>query len=536
MRLSPALLALAWLALLPGPLTAAPCADADRLRVDPRPVLNGFGLNAHNHRFIGASLAGLTPQNIHRLRLKWVFALPDTESPRAVPLVTPDTLVIADNPGTVYALDRDSGCEKWRFDAGAMVRTALRHVKSGDDDLVVLGTFDAELIALNLADGSLRWRLDADAHPRAMLSGSAVDHAGVIYQPVSSYEVMWALNPFYACCTFRSSVLAVAAGSGDILWRAYTVEEAPRVVKSRWIRPDHLGPSGAPVWSQPTLDLVRGRIYVATGENYSSPATDTSDAILAFDLHSGKLLWKRQLLAGDAWNLSCVSDLHHNCPDERGEDLDFGAPPILATVAGRDYLLAGQKSGRVFALDPTRQGAVLWSHKAGAGGKMGGVHFAMAADPERGVLYVPISDRPAGGGEGQRNPSLQAFAIADGERLWSTPAPGDCIDRSGAEPEPVDDCFRGFSAAVTATEHLVLAPTLDGVLRIFDAATGAQLWSFDTRRSFTAVNGGEARGGAFDVGGVFAADGQLFVSSGYGQFGQLPGNAFMVFEVAPEGS
>ncbi|GAB5452361.1 MAG: PQQ-binding-like beta-propeller repeat protein [Halioglobus sp.] len=509
------------------------CVSGEVAGIDPTVRLNGWGFNEKNHRFIPQSRAGITPDNVESLQLKWAFALPGAESPRALPLITSNTIVVADEDGGVYALDRDSGCQRWHYDADEMVRTALRYIRHGEKHLVAFGTWAGELITLNLITGDENWRVNVSDHPYGMLSGSPIDHDGVIYQPVSSYELAVAINPFYACCTFRSSIVAVSVDTGDIQWRAHTIEEQPGVVEPRRFLPDRKGPSGAPVWSQPTLDLKRQRLYVGTGENYSAPATDTSDAILAFDMKTGKRLWKRQFLGGDVWNLACVTRYHPNCPEEQGEDLDFGAPPILVTVAGRDYLLAGQKRGRFLALDPAAEGAPVWSDRTGSGGKAGGVHFAMAVDEKRGVLYVPISDRPIGdlvgdSFNGTPNPSLHAYDIATGRKQWEVSAPGDCRDASG---DAVKGCFPGFSAAITATDNLVFAPTLDGYLRAFDADTGTQRWSFDSTGRHSAVNGGMATGGAIDAGGILLDDGQLFVVSGYGQFSQIPGNAFLVFEV-----
>ena len=513
---------------------SADCDINGAAAVSPSSVVSGWGFDQQNHRFIPQARAGINPDNVADLQLDWVFALPDTKAARAVPLITENTVVVADEDGGVYALDRATGCEHWRFDAGSMVRTALRHIAHKGKDLLVFGTFNGELISLDLRTGSEIWRSGLADHAYAMLSGSAVDHEGVIYQPVSSYELFVAVNPFYGCCTFRGSLVAVSADDGRILWRTHTIEEQPQVTNARLLLPDQRGPSGAPVWSQPTLDLKRQRVYVGTGENYSAPATATSDAIMAFDMRTGERLWTRQFLQDDVWNLACLSELHPNCPENPGEDLDFGAPPILATVKGRDYILAGQKNGQVYALNPDADGEVVWTAKVGSGGKAGGIHFAMAVDEQRGALYVPISDRPLGkwigdSFNGTPNPSLQAYDIASGERLWETLAPGNCLD---AQERAIDGCHPGFSAAPTATDDLVFAPTLDGVIRVFDAADGKQRWSFDTYAQFAAVNGGQAEGGAIDVGGVLVAGGQLFVLSGYGQFGQMPGNAFMVFSVA----
>ncbi|MGB1142334.1 MAG: PQQ-binding-like beta-propeller repeat protein, partial [Halioglobus sp.] len=275
--------------------------------------------------------------------------------------------------------------------------------------------------------------------------------------------------------------------------------------------------------------------YVGTGENYSSPATDTSDAILAFRMADGSLAWKQQFTAGDAWNVACVSPIHHNCPEERGGDLDFGAPPIVANVEGRDIVLAGQKSGRVFALDPDRNGELLWTSKPGGGGKAGGVHFGMAIHPGHELLFVPISDRDVGvlgdSGEGSARPSLHAIDIASGETRWSIDAPGECLDNG----DPIDGCFRGFSAPVSVAGELLFAPTLDGELRIFNVLTGEQLWQYDTRQEYPAVNGDTATGGAIDLGGAYIGDGDIYLSSGYGLFNQIPGNAFMVFRPTVRG-
>jgi polyvinyl alcohol dehydrogenase (cytochrome) len=518
-------------------LLAGQCEPGIERLSDPLAVINGWGINNQNHRFIAEEAAGITPQNIDKLKLKWVFALPDSNGPRFSPLVTNDTVIISNETGLVYALDRATGCEKWVYDAGDMVRTAIRITHVDGLHILSFGTSAGELVAVDFSTGEQRWRIRPDEHPNAMLSGSSAEHKGVLYQPVSSSEIFFALSPFYRCCTFRGALVAIDVKAGERLWRAYTITQEASVVKSRLILPDHLGPSGAPIWSQPTLDLKRERIYVGTGENYSSPATDTSDAILAFDMNTGALIWQRQLLAGDAWNVACIAPGHPNCPDEKGDDLDFGAPPILAAVGGRDYILAGQKSGRVFALDPDQKGALLWSQKPGAGGKAGGIHFGMAIDPARGVLYVPISDREVAmlgnSADGPLNPSLHAYDIVNGEQLWETPSPADCLDHSDseAEPKPLDNCFPGFSAAATATEQLVFSPTLDGVIRAFDTKDGRELWSFNTAREFAAVNGDMAQGGAIDLSGVYLNRGQLFVSSGYGLVGQMAGNAFMVLEV-----
>ena len=517
------------------PAIANPCSQ-EIASIDPLPLVNGWGLNQKNHRYVKSSSAGITPDVLNDLAVKWVFAIADTDAPHTQPLITSNTVVIGDGSGGVYALDRNSGCERWRFDAGSVVRTALRYIETDDYHLISFGTLEADVFAIDLMTGEQRWRIKVDEHPQAMVTGSSVDHEGIIYQPISSWEVFWALNPFYSCCDFRSSIVAIDALTGEILWRSYTIDEPAKVTKPRLIFGDRRGPSGAPVWSQPTVDVKRNRLYVGTGENYSAPVTDTSDAIMAFDLTSGERIWSQQFLAGDAWTAACASPLDANCPEEDGPDLDFGAPPILVSLGTKDYILAGQKSGDVYALDPDNNGQSLWAYKASSGGMAGGVHFGMAIDQTRGVLYVPISDRDVGiigeNPPGTPKPSLHAIDIASGKPLWTVPAPGDCIDPKNSKP--IKNCHVGLSAAVTVTEDIVFAPSLDGYLYAFSSTNGELLWSYDTVRNYESVNKLESLGGAIDLGGVYLDGGQLFVSSGYGQIGQLPGNAFIVMDIQTE--
>ena len=243
----------------------------------------------------------------------------------------------------------------------------------------------------------------------------------------------------------------------------------------------------------------------------------------------GSIRWVHQFHANDAYNTACDLGLGHpNCPKPVGQDLDFGAPPILAhTQDGRTLLIAGEKSGTVYALDP-KDGHIVWKRAAGRGGALGGIHWGMAVNEKLGLLFVPVSDVNAGylTGTGAARAGLFAFDIATGAPRWSHLETARC-------PERV--CSPGLSAAIIATPDLVFAGSLDGKLEALDAETGKKLWSYDSWRDFPAtVNGVTAHGGAFDAHGPLAAGDQLMVSSGYGNFGEKGGNAFLVFQLAPE--
>ena len=124
---------------------------------------------------------------------------------------------------------------------------------------------------------------------------------------------------------------------------------------------------GRGVWSTPTVDAARGVLYITTGDNYSHPATDTSDAVMALDLKTGHIVWSQQTTPNDVYNSSC-GGRGTNCPAESGPDYDFGGSAMLVrTPDGRDVLVAGQKSGVVYALDPANKGKLLWQTRVGKG-------------------------------------------------------------------------------------------------------------------------------------------------------------------------
>src|SRR5262249_14774331 len=121
-------------------------------------------------------------------------------------------------------------------------------------------------------------------------------------------------------------------------------------------------------------------------------------AILALDLETGAIVWSRQMTANDAYTIGCgaAPPGTANCPASGGPDFDFGSSAMLITLAsGRRILVAGQKSSVVHAVDPDRDGAVLWQTTLGRGGTLGGVQWGTASDGQR--IYVALSDvRTAG--------------------------------------------------------------------------------------------------------------------------------------------
>ena len=487
---------------------------------------NGWSPNTTNTRYQSVDAAGLTFAEVPRLKLKWAYGFDGDIIAFSQPTILDGQLFVGSASGLVQALDAASGCIRWVFQATGPVRSALLAAPLGDKHAILFGDSIGWFYSIEAETGRLLWKKRPEPHEATRLTGAPLAYQGSVFIPVASWEESRTTNPEYPCCTFRGSVVALRIKDGSQIWKTYTIAEKPKQTgKNEW------GPSGAGIWSAPTLDAKRGMLYVSTGDNYSTPATPLSDAVLALELATGKIVWSKQTTPGDVWNTLCSTK--DNCP---GPDFDYGASVILEKLDnGRDVLLAGQKSGVVYALDPDRKGEILWQVRVGQGGTNGGVQWGMASDGNQ--VYAATSDvrrsqapnadpldpRPqfadpkVGGG-------LTALRIATGEKVWFAP-PVVC----GPAAKP--GCSPAQSQAVTVIPGVVFSGSLDGHLRAYSAEEGKVVWDFDTVRDYETVNHVRATGGSLNGPGAVVVGGMLFVNSGYAWLGSILGNVLLAFSV-----
>ena len=511
--------------------TDLPACDGDLPPLDfgsGRGSVN-WGLQPTNARHIPEATAALSAEQLPTLKPRLAIRFPSANRARSQPTFAGGAILVGSHGGKVYALDQGSGCVRWAYQASSEVRTGIviGALDVGEEKPISAAFFGdllGHVYAVDAGTGDELWRHRPDDHPNATITGTPSLHEGVLYTPVSSLEVNLAVDPYYECCTFRGSVAAYAAATGELLWQTHTIDE-PAVVQSRNRAETNMrGPSGAVIWNSPAIDAKRNQLYVATGEKMSSPATLTSDAIFAMDLDDGAVNWVFQATANDVWNVACDTENDHSCPPEGGPDFDFGAATMLLTASdGQELVIGGQKSGIVHAVNPD-DGSVLWQTRVGRGGIQGGVHFGMAAAGDR--LFVPISDMADGREyETPAKPGLHALDIRTGELLWHAPTPDVCAGR--------DFCHPGISQAVTAAGGLVYAGGMDGVLRVHDMETGAVRWEIDSTAEFTTITGETTRGGSFGgAAGPIIHHGELALSSGYGIYNHMAGNLLLVLSAS----
>jgi polyvinyl alcohol dehydrogenase (cytochrome) len=504
---------------------------ADRQAVDTgAPTVGGFGIGMRNHRNMSAAQAGLHKTDMGNLQLQTAIGFPQTANMRSQPAVVGNTLyLIVPDAGQLFAFDIDgSPCVKWVYEHPVPLRTAIQVGDLDDGRQVLLfGDAAAHIQMFDPVAREVLWRTSIRISSVSNSTGMPVLYQGRVYAPVSSGELNMGAAPDYECCTSHGGVVAMDASSGEVIWIYRTMEEATpqgisRVGTQQW------GPSGAPIWTTPAIDEKRGVLYVGTGQNTSAPATDTSDAVLAINLEDGSLKWKFQATENDIFLTGCMFQPDGpNCPPDYSlnVDWDFGASMVIAERPdGSDLILAGQKSGTLWALNPD-SGELLWSNDVGPGGPAGGIHWGMAYDGER--LFVPVNQTGMAGEDPDREPGLHAIDVATGKTLWSYYNSADC---TGDRQQHLPSCGRnyGLSAATLLVDGAVIQGGNDGFVRIFDGDNGSLLFSFDTARPFETINGIEGKGGAIDNAVIIAANGKLIVQSGYGLMGAA-GNLLLIF-------
>jgi polyvinyl alcohol dehydrogenase (cytochrome) len=515
-------------------ITSNTCA-AERMDVATgTPTIGQWGIDSHNNRRLTAAQAGLTTADMGKLELAWALAFPQTANMRSQPAVVGNTMYLSIvDSGQLFALDIGGAtpCVKWVYEHAVPLRTAMGYHTLADGRHVLLFADNAaHVLMMDAVTTEVLWTATVKVTSVSNVTAMPVLFEDKVFVPISSGELNMGAVPDYECCTSHGAVVALNANNGERVWVYHTMETAKPTTVSR-VGTQQYGPSGAPIWTAAAIDEKRRLIYVGTGENTSAPATDTSDAILAIRMDDGSLAWKYQTTPNDIFLTGCMNQPDGpNCPPASSinKDWDFGAGLMLATRAdGSELVMAGQKNGVVWALNPD-DGALVWDTKVGGGGAMGGIHWGMAYDGSK--IYA-ANNMSTGPTADEVSPGLYALDINTGNVEWSYLHQPDC---SGNRQQEIRTCGSnyGMSAATLLVDGAVVQGANDGFIKVFDTRSGEPIFSFDTARSFDTVNGVKGHGGAIDNATVVAANGMLLVQSGYGLMG-VPGNVLLAFKPKP---
>ncbi len=488
-------------------------ANQELANLDASPVWSGWG-GTGNTRFQTKTASGLAAADVPKLKLKWAFGFPGAMSMYSQPAAAFGRVFVGSDNGVVYSLDAKTGCVYWAYQSDMFGRFAPIAAPisghTGTKYAIFFVTRSTNAYALDAHDGKLLWKAKIRTGLNN-LSATAAYHDGRLYVPLSGTETLVGADPNYECCKSRGAVAALDANTGKVQWLTQSIQEPLHELgengngKQRW------GPAGASVWNTPTVDAKRGLIYVGTGNNFGRIPAATSDSILALRMTDGKMMWHHQEFQGDTFMARCqaANGADSNCPEKLGPDYDFGgSSAILQTVSGKDFLLAAGKGGVAVALDPDKEGALLWRVQLWEGqapSASGLVVWGGASDGQR--VYYPLQ---------QPNGGLKALDIKTGKVEWNAAINAD---------------RRGQAGPASATPGVIFTGGWDGILRAVDAS-GRVIWTFNAVRDFETVNGVAAKGGSFGSAGPVMAGGMVFAASGYpGTLRGTPGNVLLAFGV-----
>jgi polyvinyl alcohol dehydrogenase (cytochrome) len=487
-----------------------------------------LGLDENSSRF--QPNPGFRAADVPRLKVKWAFSM----AGGGQPTVIGDWLFITNRGGKFYALDAKTGCVHWAIEDASSRTTpmVMRSSISPSGWATFVGAGKRVLRAIDAQNGKEIWHSEPlENHMASGLTGTPVVSGDQIFVPVSSGEEAVAMQPGYACCSFRGSLAALDLKTGRKQWQTYMITEPLQPTRKNANGVQMQGPAGAPVWASPTVDAKRGLVYVVTGDSYTDVITDGDDAIVALEMKTGNVRWRNQVTTRDNFIMGCSGPAKGaNCPTPTGPDFDFGATPILFKHGAKQVLVAGQKSGIVYGIDPD-SGRTLWKASVGVGSALGGVEWGIAADQNS--VFVPISDigelfseiAVAAGGpplpeyQIPGKPGLSALDPFTGKIKWHTPAPVAPCHYAGDRSKDFTKgaCVRAQSAAPSATPGIVFSGTMDGWFRAYDASTGKIVWEFSTTaQTYDTVNGNHAQpGGGIDGMGPAIAGGMVYTMSGF---------------------
>jgi polyvinyl alcohol dehydrogenase (cytochrome) len=499
------------------------------------PSWNGWSPDLATTRFQRAKAADLSAAKVERLQLKWAFGLPAASSVYGQPTIVDGRVFVSSDSGYVYSLDAKTGCVYWSFEAGVGIRSAITigPTKPGSTKYAAFfGDVRGTIYSIDASNGKLLWKVAIDPQQLSRITGGTSLYNGRLYVPVASLEEPESSSVNYACCQFRGMVAALDSETGKQIWKTYTLPDPPKKqTTSKGVA--FMGPAGVGVWGPLTIDPKRNAVYFGTGNTFSGPDVGRGDAIMALAMDTGKVLWVQQDQPDDVWHTGCVQGpppagfppksvgrprnaaprpaaqrppmpATYYCPEPEGPDWDFSAGAMLTNLPnGKSLLIAGQKSGVVWAHDPDAKGALVWKSDV----SRGQVVFGGATDDENAYFAF-------------RGGSLAALRLSDGLEKWHTAIPA----QESLKNHP------GISAAITLVPGVVFTTGLDGMIRAFNSFNGQRVWEYDTTPEVTTVNGVKAHGGSIGSAGATVVDGMVYVTSGYTGFqnGQ-PGNLLLAF-------
>ncbi|MGB0126662.1 MAG: PQQ-dependent methanol/ethanol family dehydrogenase [Rhodocyclaceae bacterium] len=525
-----ALALLAAAALAANPAVAKDVTDTDILNDAKTPGdVVSFGLGTQGQRF--SSLSAINASTVKNLVPAWSmsFGGEKQRGQESQPLVHDGKMFVTASYSRIFAIDAKTGKKLWKYEhrlpdgimpcCDVVNRGAALYA-----DLVIFGTLDAQLVALNRDTGKVVWKQKLDDYAAGYsYTAAPIIVKGLVITGVSGGEfgVVGRLD-------------ARDARTGKPVWTRPTVEghmgykwdKAGNKVENgltgtlnaSW--PGDLWKTGgAATWNGATYDAETNLIYAGTGNpspwnSHLRPGDNLySSATVAIDADTGKISWHYQTTPHDGWDFDGVNEfVPFEYKGKDGKVMKAGgkadrngfffindrtngklldAFPFIKQITwakgidlatGRPIYDDANRPGDPTAGSDGKKGKVVFSAPSFLGGKN---QMQMAYSPQTGLFYVPANEW--------------------GMDIWNEPVAykkGAAFLGAGFTIKPLHEDYIGVMRAVdpasgkivwenknyaplwggvlSTAGNLVFYGTPEGFLKAVDAKTGAELWKFQT--------------------------------------------------------
>ena len=493
-------------------------------------------------------LTQVTADNISELELAWYGDLAERGgSYETTPVVADGRIYVSSPWSKVYAFDAKNGALLWKYDPKVPGEWAVnlccgivnRGVSTWDG-MVIWGTLDGRLVAVDAASGDLVWEKQAtDREKQLSITGAPRIANGTIFIGEAGSE-------FH----MRGYLAAYDANNGEELWRWWAVPGNPELgfeqPELEWAAETwngdwwETGGGGTP-WDAITYDPETDLVIIGTGNGAPWPAEVRSPgggdnlftaSIVALDAKTGEYRWHYQATPEDSWDFDNTQQLVTADLMINGESrhvvmqapkngvfyvIDAATGEVISAdlfVPTANWMLGFDESFKPI-INPEANYGAFGDRGFHVVPSAGGAHswHPMAFNPDTGLMYIPTNygSFPLVAEAGAKMGN-QLLSINVGKRPQD-PAP--VLEGAGSyllawDPiakEPVWEQRLGGSRAgvLTTAGNLVFQGTSDATFSAFRADTGEQVWSTETQ---SGIVGGAAS---------YEVDGEQYIAVVAGQ-------------------
>ncbi len=484
----------------------------------PEDVLSwGMGSQGQRH----STLTDVNANTISRLVPAWSmsFGGEKQRGQEAQPLVHNGKMFVTASYSRIFALDAKTGQKLWKYEhrlpEGIMpCCDVINRGAALYDNLVIFGTLDAQLVALDQTTGKVVWRQKIDDYSAGYsYSAAPLVAEGMLITGLSGGEF-----------GVVGRVEARDPKTGKLIWSRPTVEGhmgtlngqnngTSGTVNASWPG-ETWKTGGAAPWLGGTYDAKTGLAYFGTGNpgpwNSHVRKGDNlySASTIAIDVKTGKIVWHYQNTPNDGWDYDGVNEFITFDMDGKrmGAKADrngffyvndattgklVNAFPFVKKTTWASSI--DLKTGRPNYIEENRPGDPT---APGMDGKKGKTAFAapgflggknqmpMAYSPKTGLFYVPTNEW---GMDIWNEPiAYKKGAAYLGAGFTIKPLFDDHIGSLRAiDPKTGKVAWEVKNTAplwggVMTTGDLVFWGTPEGYLKAADAKTGKVVWQFQT--------------------------------------------------------